>query len=220
MLKSGLIIPKQWKCNCLYECGYNDFSDEDNCPLCPMIRSSNGLLCHSNELWCLPVTSPSDLKLPFPGVCVPPEQTARCSYSAKCETIIIYTQEHGEILLDHPSLSNRESLCFVIVAKEKHQIRLIINQHSDDELLVYDGDQQRSLFLLSSNSFLNKQMVQTRQNHVATIVIRPGSTVMNTDDKLAFNITWLTSICPDNQFLCGGHFETKCYTKEQRCDGM
>jgi hypothetical protein len=38
-------------------------------------------------------------------------------------------------------------------------------------------------------------------------------------NSILLNITWLTSICPDDQMLCGGHFETKCYTKEQRCDG-
>jgi hypothetical protein len=58
--KSGLIIPKQWKCNCLYECLYDDDSDEENCPLCSMIKSSNSLLCHSNETWCLPLTSAAD----------------------------------------------------------------------------------------------------------------------------------------------------------------
>ena len=53
-LKSGLIIPKRWKCNCLYECLYDDDSDEHNCPLCSLMKSSNSLLCHSNESWCLP----------------------------------------------------------------------------------------------------------------------------------------------------------------------
>lgn len=215
---TGLIIPKQWKCNCLYECGYNDYSDEENCPLCSMIRPLNGLLCHSNEFWCLPVMNQTDSKVLFSGVCVPPEQTAQCSYSVKCETIVTYAQDHGEILLDNQILSNRESLCFVIMTKEKHHIRLIINQSVDYELLVYDGDQTGNQLLLSSNSLLDKQIVQTRHNHLATIVIRTRS-IVNVDDKLAFNITWLTSLCPDNQFLCGGHFEIKCYSKEQRCDG-
>ncbi|CAF4870463.1 unnamed protein product, partial [Rotaria sp. Silwood1] len=56
-IKSGLIIPKQWKCNCLYECLDDDYSDEEDCPLCPMIKTSNSLLCHSNEIWCLPMTN-------------------------------------------------------------------------------------------------------------------------------------------------------------------
>jgi hypothetical protein len=60
--KSGLIIPKQWKCNCLYECLDNDYSDEEDCPLCSIIKSSNSLLCHSNEIWCLPVTNQTDPK--------------------------------------------------------------------------------------------------------------------------------------------------------------
>ena len=38
-------------------------------------------------------------------------------------------------------------------------------------------------------------------------------------NSILLNITWLTSICPDDQMICNGHFETKCYTKEQRCDG-
>ncbi|CAF3264004.1 unnamed protein product, partial [Rotaria sp. Silwood2] len=58
--KSGLIIPKQWKCNCLYECLDDDHSDEENCPLCPMIKTSNSLLCRSNETWCLPMTNHTD----------------------------------------------------------------------------------------------------------------------------------------------------------------
>jgi hypothetical protein len=62
-LSNGILIPKQWKCNCLYECSYddrsNDHSDEDNCPLCSMYELSNSLLCQSNEIWCLPNTSKS-----------------------------------------------------------------------------------------------------------------------------------------------------------------
>jgi len=62
-LSNGILLPKQWKCNCLYECSYddrnNDHSDEDNCPLCSMYELSNSLLCQSNEIWCLPNTSKS-----------------------------------------------------------------------------------------------------------------------------------------------------------------
>jgi hypothetical protein len=54
---SGILIPKQWRCNCIYECSYDDHSDEDNCPLCSMYEPSNSLLCQSNEIWCLPKTS-------------------------------------------------------------------------------------------------------------------------------------------------------------------
>ena len=53
--KSGLVLPKQWKCNCLHECLHDDYTDEEDCPLCSMIQSSNSLLCHSNETWCLPM---------------------------------------------------------------------------------------------------------------------------------------------------------------------
>jgi len=38
-------------------------------------------------------------------------------------------------------------------------------------------------------------------------------------NAILLNITWFTSFCSDDQMLCGGHFEPKCYTKEQRCDG-
>lgn len=51
---SGVLIPKQWQCNCIYECSYDDHSDEENCPLCPMYEPSTSLLCQSNEIWCLP----------------------------------------------------------------------------------------------------------------------------------------------------------------------
>lgn len=63
--KSGLIIPKQWQCNCLNECLYDDNSDEQNCSICSMIKSSNDLLCHSNEIWCLPETDRPDPKGKF-----------------------------------------------------------------------------------------------------------------------------------------------------------
>ena len=58
-LSSGILIPKQWKCNCIYECSYDDHSDEDNCPLCSMYDLSTSLLCQSNEIWCLPRASKS-----------------------------------------------------------------------------------------------------------------------------------------------------------------
>lgn len=60
--KSGIIIPKQWKCNCLHECLYDDDSDEQDCSICSLMKSSNSLLCHSNEIWCLPVTDQIDPK--------------------------------------------------------------------------------------------------------------------------------------------------------------
>lgn len=56
---SQLLIAKQWKCNCLYECSFDDRSDEDNCPLCSMYDTTNSLLCQSNEIWCLPKLSKS-----------------------------------------------------------------------------------------------------------------------------------------------------------------
>ena len=60
--KSGLIIPKQWKCNCLSECLFDDFSDEENCPLCSLIKPQESLFCHSNESWCLPKSHQIDSK--------------------------------------------------------------------------------------------------------------------------------------------------------------
>jgi len=130
-------------------------------------------------------------------------------------------------------LSNRESLCFIIIAKEKHKIKLIINQYNfinqrpDLELFVYDGSEQQNQLLVSSNSLLMIPTVQTYQNHFATIVIRK-SFIENQDfyiyqndfNNILLNITWFTSVCSDDQILCNGHFETKCYLKEQRCDGI
>lgn len=58
--KTGLIVPKKWRCNCLYECSSDDYSDEEDCPLCSMITRSNSLLCHSNETWCLPAKNEID----------------------------------------------------------------------------------------------------------------------------------------------------------------
>ncbi|CAF0850305.1 unnamed protein product [Adineta steineri] len=230
-LKSGLIIPKQWKCNCLYECLLDDYSDEENCPICSIVKPSNSLLCHSNEIWCLPMTNHSN-KIDPKGVCIPHDQSSQCSYSSNCETIISYYQTHGEISLDNSMLSNRESLCLILIADEKHKIKLIINQYKflnqrpDLEFLVYDGSEQDNHLLISSNSLLMKQIVQTNQNHIATIIIRKHSKqnqnlpIPIRQNNILLNITWLTSLCPDDQMVCGGHYELKCYTNEQRCDGI
>jgi len=170
----------------------------------------------------------------FPGVCIPPGQKSRCSYSSNCETIISYYQDYGEISLDNSILSNRESLCFIIIANEKHKIKLILNQHNflnqhpDLELLVYDGSEQQNRLMTSSTRLLMRQTVQTNQHHIATIIIRKRSVgnqssilpIEQSDMKnILLNITWLTSLCPDDQMVCGGHFEKKCYTNKQRCDG-
>ena len=136
------------------------------------------------------------------------------------------------MFLNNSILSNRQSLCFVIIAPEKHHIRLLVNQYHfaeqrpDWQFFVFDGDESREQLLVSSNSMLVKHTVQTRQTPVVTIIIRRSSTededplsdVQNPDRPL-LDLTWSTSLCPDNQFICGGHFENKCYTKEQRCDG-
>ena len=109
-------------------------------------------------------------------------------------------------------------------------------------MIIYDGSEEQNQILASSNWFLSKEIIQTRENHIATIIIRQRSvqpTSIIDDDVLGYlemnetnkqiqrrdinfillNITWVTSICSDDQMLCGGRFETKCYTKEQRCDG-
>jgi hypothetical protein len=227
--KSGLIIPKQWICNCLYECLFDDESDEENCPLCSIIQSTNSLLCHSKEIWCLPNVYQTDPK----GVCLPSDQNAQCLYSTNCETILSYSQDHGEILIDNSLLSNRQSLCFILIAKEKHKIRLIIsqsnflNRYPEYEFEIYDGSEQQNQLLMSSNSSFSRQMVQTRQNHLATIIIRKRlivnqNSLIDQQDRnnLVLHIAWLTTVCPDNQILCSGHFETKCYSNAQRCDGL
>ncbi|CAF3731038.1 unnamed protein product [Rotaria sordida] len=276
-LSSKIFIPKQWKCNCILECSYEDYSDEDNCPLCPVYEPSNSLLCQSNEIWCLPHESKSfsdnlievdydednwmlshinySRKIDPKGVCIPHGEHQQCSYStntSNCERILAWRQDHGQILLNNLILDNYQSLCFIIIAKEEYKIKLFINQYQfieqrpDLELIIYDGSEQQNKILLSSNWLLNKEIIQTRQHHIATIIIRKRSIQSisiitdphNDDDDVVgyldtkksiqrrdtnlvlLNITWLTSICPDDQKLCGGHFETKCYTKQQRCDGI
>ncbi|CAF0779887.1 unnamed protein product [Adineta steineri] len=206
-------------------------NDEENCPICSIVKPSNSLLCHSNEIWCLPMTNHSN-KIDPKGVCIPHDQSSQCSYSSNCETIISYYQTHGEISLDNSMLSNRESLCLILIADEKHKIKLIINQYKflnqrpDLEFLVYDGSEQDNHLLISSNSLLMKQIVQTNQNHIATIIIRKHSKqnqnlpIPIRQNNILLNITWLTSLCPDDQMVCGGHYELKCYTNEQRCDGI
>ncbi|CAM4985780.1 unnamed protein product [Rotaria socialis] len=101
------------------------WGDEDNCLLCSMIKTPNSLLCRSDEIWCLPMTNATD-KIDPNGVCIPHEQNAQWSYSSKCETIISYSKDHGEILLDNSTLSNRESLCLIIIAKERHKMKMKI----------------------------------------------------------------------------------------------
>ncbi|CAF2921148.1 unnamed protein product, partial [Rotaria sp. Silwood2] len=168
-------------------------------------------------------------------VCIPHEQNPQCSYSSNCETIISYYKDYGEIIIDNSTLSDRQSLCFIIITKEKHKIKLIINQYNfliqrpDLEFFVYDGSEQQNQILFSSDMLTLKQTIQTRENHLATIIIRKRSIEnINTVfinpqyyvNNILFNITWLTSLCPYNQMLCSGHYETKCYTLKQRCDGI
>ncbi|CAF4080046.1 unnamed protein product [Adineta steineri] len=275
-LSSGILIPKQWKCNCIYECSYDDHSDEDNCPLCSMYNPLNSLLCQSNEIWCLPRTSKSftdnlidteydddnndwmqshisySRRIDSKGVCIPRNEYQQCSYSTNsstCEKILAWRQDHGQIILDDFLLKINQSICFIIIAKEDYKIKFMLNQyyffkqHEDFEMIVYDGTEEQNKILTSSSWLLKKDIVQTRDNHVATIIIRKRSlqpiSLINDDvfnylqindtnkqiqqrgiNFISLNITWVTSICPDNQMLCGGHFETKCYTKEQRCDGI
>lgn len=272
-LSSQLLIAKQWKCNCLFECSYDDHSDEDNCPLCSMYDSSNSLLCQSNEIWCLPKiskTSNENLidieydnddddddwmqshitysrKIDPKGVCIPHTQSHQCSYStnqSKCDKILAWRQDHGEILIDNNLLNTYQSLCFIIIAKEEYKIKFILNdyhfleQKSDYQLTIYDGNEEDNQILVSSNWLLKKEIIQTHNHHISTIIIRKNSNHIDEDvlgylemnetnkhlqkrdiNSILLNITWLTSICPDDQMLCGGHFETKCYTKKQRCDG-
>ncbi|CAF3578250.1 unnamed protein product [Rotaria socialis] len=276
-LSSGILIPKQWRCNCIYECSYEDYSDEDNCPLCSTYEPSNSLLCQANENWCLPDVSKSfsdnliqveydeddwmashvnySRKMDPKGICIPHDEYQQCSYSTNtshCERILAWRQDHGQILLNNLLLDTYQSLCFVIIAKEQYKIKLFINQNqfleqrSDFEFIIYDGSEQQNKILASSSWFSSKEILQTRQNYIATIVVRKRSiqslsiTANQHDDdddvvgyldtkkniqrrdtnSVLLNITWLTSICPDDQRLCGGHFETKCYTKHQRCDGI
>jgi hypothetical protein len=152
-------------------------------------------------------------------------------------------------------LNTYQTLCFVIIAKQDYKIKLLLNQYQilghypDLEWTIYDGSENQNRVLVSSNRLLMKEMVQTHENHIATIVIhrRPIQTRTDiihqydaTDDdvlghsdvnqttkivqrrdihSVLLNITWFTSICPDDQILCSGHYEIKCYTIKQRCDG-
>ena len=169
--------------------------------------------------------------------------------SSNCEKILAWRQDYGQILLNSLILDNYQLLCFIIIAQEEYRIKLFINQYQfikhepDLEMIIYDGSEQQSLVLISSNWFSTREIVQTRESHIATIIIRNRSTqsiFARTDQRnqdilrdfetknrseqrhenlFLLNITWLTSICSDDQMLCGGNFETKCYTKQQRCDG-
>ncbi|CAF1166852.1 unnamed protein product [Rotaria magnacalcarata] len=276
-LSSGILIPKQWRCNCIYECSYEDYSDEDNCPLCSTYEPSNSLLCQANENWCLPDVSKSfsdnliqveydeddrmvshvnySRKTDPKGICIPHDEYQQCSYSTNashCERILAWRQDHGQILLNNLLLDTYQSLCFVIIAKEEYKIKLFVKenrfleQRSDFEFIIYDGSEQQNKILASSSWLPSKEILQTRQNYIATIVVQKRSiqslsiTANQHDDdddvvgyldtkkniqrrdtnSILLNITWLTSICPDDQRLCGGHFETKCYTTQQQCDGI
>ncbi|CAF1460599.1 unnamed protein product, partial [Rotaria sordida] len=56
------------------------------------LKTSNSLLCRSNEIWCLTMTN-------------------------------------VEFIIDNSPLSNHQSLYFIIIVKEQHKIKLIINQY-------------------------------------------------------------------------------------------
>lgn len=146
-------------------------------------------------------------------------------------------------------MNSYENLCFIIVAKEEYKIKLFINdgdsrqKRPDFEFVIYDGTEEENHLLTSFNWLMKNKTVQTREYPIATILIRKTIAQSITDqhidkdvlgylhlnqtkhlskrdtNSVLLNITWLTSLCPDDQMLCGGHFQTKCYTKEQRCDG-
>ncbi|CAF0832303.1 unnamed protein product [Adineta steineri] len=251
-LSSGILIPKQWKCNCIYECSYDDHSDEDNCPLCSMYNPLNSLLCQSNEIWCLPRTSKSftdnlidteydddnndwmqshisySRRIDSKGVCIPRNEYQQCSYSTNsstCEKILAWRQDHGQIILDDFLLKINQSICFIIIAKEDYKIKFMLNQyyffkqHEDFEMIVYDGTEEQNKILTSSSWLLKKDIVQTRDNHVATIIIRKRSlqpiSLINDDvfnylqindtnkqiqqrgiNFISLNITWVTKLPP------------------------
>lgn len=281
---SGIFIPKQWRCNCIYECSYDDHSDEDNCPLCSMYEPSNSLVCQSNEFWCLPKSLSTSTvenlineesneepqmeghrlysrRIDPKGVCRArqndrnEEQCLYSTNSAQCQTVLAWRQDHGLIILDNNTLNIYESLCLVIIAKDEYRIKLILNQYpllsqtSEYEWIIYDGSADQNRILISSHQFLMRETIQTRESHIATIIVRrrlftsierlvehqyddsdvlghfdSNQTIEHRQrrsiDSILLNITWITSICPDDQMLCGGHFETKCFTTKQRCDGV
>lgn len=160
---------------------------------------------------------------------------------SQCERILVKRQDYGEILIDNNILNTYQSLCFVIIAKEEYKIKFLVNdyqQQSNFQWTIYDGNEDDNQIIVSSDGFSRKQLFQTREHHIATIILRKNSVQTDNDiigylemnetkkslqrrdlNGILLNITWLTSICPDDQMLCGGNFETKCYTKEQRCDG-
>ena len=123
-----------------------------------------------------------------------------------------------------------------------------LTQLSEFDWTIYDGSVDQNRILVASNQYLMRETVQTRVSHITTLVLRRrqfpsierlvdhpyddpdvlghfDSNQTNPHrqrrsiDPILLNITWMTSICPDDQMLCGGHFETKCYTTKQRCDG-
>ena len=272
---SGILLPKQWKCNCINECPYGDHSDEDDCPLCTAYEPSNRLLCNANELWCLPAPSKSlvetlllnddvddenwmrshivySQKIDPKGVCIPRSVEQKCAYStnsSSCQTILVLRQDRGQILLDNLTLNNYQTSCFVIIARDEYKIKLLLHQsysiaqRPDLEWIVYEGSEQHNRILVSSNWLPMKDSVQTRESHIATIIVRQRAmpkVVDHFDDEvigyaetnetrklvqrrdvssMLLNITWSSSICQDDQMLCDARFETKCYTSEQRCDG-
>lgn len=265
---TGTLLPKQWQCNCMYECPSDDRSDEENCPLCSMYESTTSLLCQSNEYWCLPSRTRTFLdrdydeddwmqihriysqKVDPKGVCISQKTYEQCSYSTKssiCEKILVWRQDRGQILIDEHLLNTYEHICLIILAKEEYKIKLFVNdleflrKRTDFEYLIFDGTEDENRLLISSNWLIKNDIIQTRDNHLATIFIRKHFIQSITDEdvlgyfnsnetqrhlskrdtnSILLNITWLTSICPDDQMLCGGHFQMKCYTKEQRCDGI
>jgi len=214
--QTGLIIPQQWKCNCQNEC----LDDEHNCSICSLIQSKTDLICHSNEIWCLnhPKLKPT---------CQMTNANAQCTISKlQCEYILTYFSNHGEILLNNSLLSNYQSLCFIIYANETFRIKLFLDQMNlrfqrpDYEFNLYDGDQQ---LLTSSDSYQLKEILQTNDHHFATIVLRrrDNYSVQNLYyDSLLLNLTWIISFCPRGYMVCSGYNELKCYSKQQRCDGI
>ncbi|CAF1252833.1 unnamed protein product, partial [Didymodactylos carnosus] len=229
----------------------------------------------------------------------------QCSHSTESNYLtFVYRNDHGSIYIDSLTLENfftdkkYASLCYVVVAQFQHKLKLSLNisgllKPTDNklssafELNVYDGSEQQQLLLhtyLSHHQYYPERKViqlQTRVNHIATVVIRkkdnqqhpsyypeyltklaqkqePVQTVKtehHDEDVLGYidgtnryndtpvtdnnvitvktnryqrstdgrysvlvDVTYTQQICPDDKIPCG-RYETKCYSKYERCDG-
>ena len=121
-----------------------------------------------------------------------------------CDTVIPFDDSHVDLILDQKNLVQDKTLCLIIVGQEQHRIQLNIHQVFDVDLFIHQQNETRWIQSTMNNYQVKEEIVMI--------------TIDKVNRQSRVNISWIIDICSDEQILC--HGEQKCYSKNQRCDGL